>query len=283
MRWANFHTHSNFCDGVGEPQGYVVEAIKQGVAALGFSSHAPLPFSTSWHMPPGALAGYCQTVRRLQQENAGRLPIFLGLEIDFIPGVTSPQAPRFQPFGLDYTIGSVHFVDRTPEGVLWEIDGHPESFARGLEEGFGGDIRRLVESYYGLIREMVQTACPDVIGHFDVIKKNNPRERYFSETEPWYKEAVFETLDVIAASQRILEVNTGGIVRKRTDALYPSPWILERCLALDIPVTLSSDAHMPEHVTAGFDGAADVLWEIGFREVYQLSSTGWGARPLKYR
>lgn len=280
MPWANFHTHCHLCDGVGEPQQYVAEAIKQEVTALGFSSHAPLPFTTTWTMPPELLADYCQLVRALQEGHAERLPIFLGLEIDFIPGVTSPRAPRFEPYRLDYTIGSVHFVGRDHEGVPWTVDGDPDSFARGLDKAYGGDIRRVVESYYHLVREMAQTACPDVIGHLDVIKKNNPGERYFSEGAGWYREAVFETLEAIAASSAIVEVNTGGIARKRTTALYPSPWILQRCLALKIPLTLSADAHTPEHVVAGFDEAAASLREIGFRELYTLGAEGWYAVSL---
>ena len=48
--WANFHTHSNYCDGKGLLDEYVAQAISLGMLSLGFSSHAPLPFESSWCM-----------------------------------------------------------------------------------------------------------------------------------------------------------------------------------------------------------------------------------------
>lgn len=277
MSWANFHTHCHFCDGVGEPQQYVGEAIKQGVKALGFTSHAPVPFPTNWAMKYENLASYCQSIRSLRQNNSGSLPIFLGLEIDFIPGVTGHHTPVFQSLGLDYVLGSVHFVDFDYSGTFWTVDCEKEIFAQKVEEIYKGNIRELVEKYYKLVREMIQTECPDVIGHLDVIKKNNGQEIYFSEDESWYKKEVIETLQIIALSRAILEVNTGGIVRKKIDSPYPSTWILERCLELRIPIMLNSDAHIPEHITAGFEETAVVLRDIGFKELYLLSPRGWNA------
>jgi len=275
MSWTNYHTHCYLCDGVGEPQHYVDQALKRGAKGLGFSSHAPVPFPNSWTMQAENLALYCQLIDELRQTRPQGLPVFLGLEIDYIPAVMSPQDVTFRSIGLDYIIGAVHFVGANKAGVPWTVDGDPQSFARGLKEIYQGDIRTVVELYYTLVREMVETACPDVIAHLDLIKKNNPKEMYFSETESWYKTAVFDTLETIAASGAILEVNTGGIVRKRTDTLYPSSWILEQSLALAIPITLSSDAHQPDHVTAGFEDAAGVLREVGFETLHILGTDGW--------
>jgi len=280
MAWTNYHTHCYLCDGHGRPEDYVAEAIRQGAWGLGFSCHAPLPFETAWNMKAGDLEPYCRLVRDLGKAHIQDLPLFLGLEIDFIPEVIGPNAPLFQAANLDFTIGAVHFVGQDGDGVPWTVDGPPDQFACGLKSGYGGDIRRVAETFYALVRKMVETDCPDIIAHFDLVKKNNSGGKYFSEDAPWYRRAVFETLDVIAASGAILEVNTGGIVRKRTDALYPSAWILERCLELDIPLTLNADAHEPQHVTSGFAGAARVLLEVGYRELYTLRADGWQPQPF---
>jgi histidinol-phosphatase (PHP family) len=275
MTWTNYHTHCYLCDGAGEPEAYVQVAVEQGMKALGFSSHASVPFENSWTLSEQNWVTYQQCITQLQRTYADQLPIFFGLEIDYIPGVISPRDAHFAH--LDYCIGAIHFVDQDAQGRPWTIDGPLESFEQGMQQVYQGDVRPVVERFYALVREMVQIACPDVIAHFDLIKKNNTGGRYFAETEPWYQAAAFETLETIAQADTILEVNTGGITRKRTDALYPSTWLLERCFELGIPLTLSADAHEPQHVSAGFAEAAQVLQAVGYRELYYLGASGWRA------
>ena len=49
--------------------------------------------------------------------------ILLGVEIDFIPGMTRPFSDYREIFDLDYTIGSVHLVRNLNTDGLWFIDG----------------------------------------------------------------------------------------------------------------------------------------------------------------
>ena len=57
----------------------------------------------------------------------------------------------------------------------------------------------------------------------------------------------------------IVEVNTRGLYSGKCLDLYPSQWILERMHALDIPITLNSDSHRGEEITAGYAFAARML------------------------
>ena len=280
MTWTNYHTHSSLCDGEGEPAAYLEQAVKQGLRYFGFSSHAPLPFENDWTLPADKLHDYRQTMISLKQQYADRMPLFWGLEIDYIPGETSPTARVFADLDLDYTLGAIHFAGRDGAGEHWSIDHTPEEFAFGLETGFQNDIRQAVALYYALVREMIQEACPDVVAHLDLIKKNNTNECYFSEKEPWYQQAVCQTLETLAASPAILEVNTGGVARKRTDAFYPSTWILEHCYQMGIPVTLSSDAHRPDQISAEFTAAARVLREVGYEYLHIFDESGWHPCPF---
>ena len=279
MSWTNYHTHCYLCDGHEEPKDYVTKALQHGMLALGFSSHAPVSFSTYWTMQADDLPTYCQLIADLRTAHASDLPIYLGLEIDYIPDITSPKAPLFQDLGLDFTVGSVHFASRDEFDSTWTVDGSPDEFAMGLEKTYGGDIRALVERYYALVRKMVQTACPTIIGHIDLVKKNNPQEKYFSESADWYQAAVFETLEVVAESEAIVEINTGGISRKRTDSLYPSPWILERCFSLDIPIHINADAHEPWQLTAEFGNAARMARSVGYETLQVMVDGSWLPRP----
>ena len=87
--WSNFHTHSNYCDGKGQLNEYVAQAIDLGMLSLGFSSHAPLPFASSWCMEKDKLSNYYSETGELAAKHT-ELSIYTGMEIDFIPGVISP-------------------------------------------------------------------------------------------------------------------------------------------------------------------------------------------------
>ena len=275
MVWANFHTHTKYCDGNGEITDFAEAALMRDIVCLGFSSHAPLPFDTDWTMPPSLLEAYCDDCRRAKREYEGKLKIFLGLEVDYIRGISCPRMPEFSALGLDYVIGSVHFFETDCGGTWLTVDGSPEEFQRGITRLYDSSVRKAVERYYALIREMVRSHPPDIVGHLDLVKKNNTGEKYFSEEESWYRDAVFETLDAIAGTGVIVEVNTGGLIRKRTDAIYPSPWILGRCHELKIPIMLNADAHSPDEVCGYFPETASMLRGLGFTTLCVLNSCGW--------
>jgi histidinol-phosphatase (PHP family) len=271
---ANYHCHSRFDDGHGELEEYVQAALRKGMRTLGFAGHAPVPFPCDWTMPPALLPEYLDTACRLQNAYRDRIELLVGLEVDYIPEIIAPTSAQIRALNLDFTVGSVHFIGRLADGELWTADGPPEELERGAAESFGGDIRETVEEYYRRMTAMVSTAPPDIIGHFDVIKKNNRGDRYFSEDASWYRAAVSQTLEAVASSPCILEINTGGIVRGTSGALYPSKWILAECLKREIPVMINSDAHRPEQLDGYYGEAVAILKEIGFRDLTQIGGEG---------
>ena len=107
---SNYHTHSRYCDGRGELREYVDYALSKGFKALGFSGHAPVPFPNNFSIKDDDYLNYCNEVRALKAEYAGRIDIRLGLEIDYIPGLLEDFTPLVEQGGLDYTIGSVHLI-----------------------------------------------------------------------------------------------------------------------------------------------------------------------------
>jgi histidinol-phosphatase (PHP family) len=271
---ANYHCHSRFDDGHEELEAYVKAALQKNLRTLGFAGHAPVPFPCTWTIPPALLPEYLDTARRLQESYREKIELLVGLEIDYIPEIITPGSAQIQALNLDFTVGSVHFVGRLADGEPWTIDGPPEELERGVRESFGGDIRRAVGEYYRRMIDMVSTAPPDIIGHFDVIKKNNRDSKYFSEDAAWYRTTVLRTLDAVAASPCIMEINTGGIIRGTSGALYPSEWILAECLKRRIPVMINSDAHRPEQLDGYYRESAAVLKRIGYRELTQIGGEG---------
>ncbi|MCX6249312.1 MAG: histidinol-phosphatase [Bacteroidetes bacterium] len=294
MKLFNLHTHTKFSDGSDAPEKYAEEAIRQGFHTLGFSDHSPVPFKNNFAIENTkvALEDYILTITALKtaspvphipgMKGAGsELQILLALEIDYIPGITAPiSAYRKNPL-FDYFIGSVHLVKNDLTNELWFIDGPDiEIYDNGLKNIFGNDIKKAVTAYYHQINEMVINEKPDIIGHLDKIKMYN-RNRYFLEDDAWYVALIDETLDLIRNSGSIVEVNTRGLYKKRSESLFPGPAILKKIKALGIPITLSSDAHKPHEISLYFQEASQLLTNIGFIHLHLKTRDGWEEVRIK--
>jgi histidinol-phosphatase (PHP family) len=267
---------------------YVKEAVIQGFDTLGFSDHAPVLFKNTFAIRDGKLEEYVNTILDLRKQYSSP-HILLALEVDYIPGITMSFDDLRKQYPFDYLIGSVHLVNPSPcplpqdgggSEQLWFIDGPDISiYDKGLQELFGGDGRKAVTAYYRQVQEMIITQKPDIIGHLDKIKMYN-RGRYFQETDPWYVNLVDETLDLIRDSGCVIEVNTRGIYKKRSEALFPGLEILKKIHALKIPVTISSDAHKPHELSLYFSETREILAKIGFKGTWMKSREAWKEIPF---
>ncbi len=273
--WSNFHTHSNYCDGKASVGDIVAAAKSTGAAMIGISSHAPLPFECVWSMKPVRLDEYLDEIDSLK--NTTGFPLYKGLEVDYIPGIVSPADFAHR---LDYTIGSIHFVDQLAGGRRWEIDGTNSFFTEGLSAIFSNDIRAAVERYFELTRQMIETGTPDIVGHLDKIKMQNTYSPLFDENDSWYRKAVERTLNIIRETGVIVEVNTRGLYQRKTSTTYPSPWVLEKMYELKIPITLNSDAHHPDDLFNSFSETAQLLNRIGYRRLSVLFEGDWQLVPF---
>lgn len=275
MAWTNYHSHTTFCDGSHAMADYVQEAIAKGMQAYGVSGHGPLGFAPKWAIPWDQMPAYQAEFARLKTRHSDQIELYLGMEIDYIPGQSWWDQLGVHLRSLDYTIGSVHHVEAFDDGRYWEVDGEHDVFVEGLDRIFKGDIRAAISRYYELTRWMVMLENPDVVGHLDKIKLQNTGNFFFSETDQWYREEIRKTLKIIARMGCIVEVNTRGLYTGQCLDLYPSQWILEQVHAMGIPVTINSDTHSPSEVTAGYEFAARTLLKIGFRHVTCLLDGRW--------
>lgn len=281
MQYFSFHTHSDFCDGKAGIDQVCQSAIEQNLKAVGFSSHAPVAFETAWAMHFHNLESYVGEIDKCKEKYKGQLAVYRSLETDFISHEHSIPFDTYRKLGqLDYIIGSVHLVHNPEEkSKLWFLDGPVENYERGLNECFKGDIRKAVKQYYRQIQEMVLTQKPDVIAHMDKVVMNN-KGRFFTESESWYQEVLEETLQVIAKAGVIIEVNTRGIYRRKYHTWFPNEQVVRRCVELDIPLTVSVDAHHPDELTAGFEEAVSMLKNAGCEAVSYFEGNQWKQIPI---
>ena len=108
----------------------------------------------------------------------------------------------------------------------------------------------------------------DILGHLDLVKKNNRDNAFFSPESPACREAAAHAAAVIREAQKehgfAVEINTGALARGTYPDTYPSTALLR--LLPGIPFIITTDAHCPEHVGAGYERAIANLREAGYTE-----------------
>ncbi|NQU99941.1 MAG: histidinol-phosphatase HisJ [Parcubacteria group bacterium] len=277
MKLTNYHTHSKYSDGKSSLEEHVQKAIDLKMHSLGFSDHAPFESSTlPWHMKESLLNSYLNEAERLKEKYRDKLDLYTGLEIDYIEGMN--RLAEFK--NLDYKIGSVHYLGRFKNEEYYGFDHNKEGFEKGLEKIYSGDIKKLVKTYYETTSKMLLEDKPDIVGHVDLIKKFNKGNIYFNENEKWYREEIYKCLNVLAKSGCIMEINTRGLYRGHIETFYPSSFIIKKAFELNIPVTISVDAHNINDLCLYFDEAVKMLKEIGYENISVLEKGIWVERRL---
>jgi histidinol-phosphatase (PHP family) len=244
---AEYHAEEN-------AERYRAAASERGIAELGVSEHIyrfrealeiwQHPFWESYaHDDMGEYVEFVRT----------RTDLKLGIEADFVPGAEDRIANVLDRHALDYVVGSVHFIRHGAVDMdlfsAWDA---------------GQSVEEIWRRYFETVAESAASGLFDIIAHPDLVKYWGPRDRPLPEGDPrrYYEIAV----EGMAESGVAVELSTAGL-RKPVGEMYPAPAFLEMCLEAAIPVALSSDAHRPEDVGAGYDRALELLSELGVGEL----------------
>ncbi len=246
MYLVDYHTHpyghgeGNFSSSYLEE--FIKNAKKRGINELGFSDHDQYLEEIEWKQLIAI------------KENTS-FKIKLGLEFDFFPGIDNKLEKVIKDYPLDYSIVSVHFIDN------WGFDNPTEK--EGYQEK---DVDMLYEKYYNLIQQAVSSNLFDIVGHLDLIKVFN----FF----PQKKEIinfVRPVLQQIKKNGLVVEINTNGI-NKPVGEMYPSLEIIKIMEQMQIPITLGSDAHLPERTGENLKKAVQIAFKIGYRYIVSFSN-----------
>lgn len=280
MRLSCLHTHTNYCDGSRGIKAMCQAAQDRGLSILGFSSHAPLPFSTTWNMEAARLGDYLAEVRAAREQWSGGMEIYVGLEIDYIEGLCGPADGRFGSLGLDYAIGSAHFLRRSPEHPLFAVDGPVEELERAWREDYGCDGDALAADFWRAVLGLIQAGGFDILAHLDLLKKHNRGGRFFNPDGKAWRDGALAAIEAAAARDLIVEVNTGAMNRGVLDELYPADWMLRELRAHNVRMTINADAHAPEHLGGYYEKARQQLVSAGYTQIWNLSGGAWKAEAL---
>lgn len=256
---------------------FVEEAVAEGFASYGISSHAPFPVANNCNMHRERLADYLDEFHRLKSLYASKIELYVGLEIDFLDDTFNPSIPYFQELPLDYRIGSVHYIV-TPDGTPIDTDGSPDRFRGYVDTYFGGDVDEAVRRFYRSSFRLIELGGFDFLGHLDKIGLNASLYRPGLDREAWYRRLVNDYLEAIASRHLLVEINTKAFATR--GRFFPSEDCFEQMHRLGIRVVVNSDAHYPAKINAGRPEALHALARAGYTAVWQLSRGEWVEAPL---
>lgn len=193
----------------------------------------------------------------------GGLPVLLGIELDWL-GAGSADGVRALAEGTpwDVVLGSVHWDGPLafdhPDYSIWDAFGVEEVWRRYVDE----------------LCEAAMSGVYDVMAHPDLAKVfgHRPGRGALAALGEQVAEA-FREAGVCA------EISSSGL-RKAAEEVYPSADWLGRLQRAGVPVTLASDAHLPEDVGIGVDRCVGAAHAAGYREVTRFRGRDRQAVPL---
>jgi histidinol-phosphatase (PHP family) len=276
-----------FCDHADGTLRELLEAAAQaGYTTFGVSEHVPR--HAEWFLYNEEKARgwtlqrtidnfeqYQRVLTPLAKEFSDRLVVLRGFEAEVVPTDSYVQLmrryrSRRQADGtpvFDYFVGSVHYVK---ERI---IDGSPELFAQATE-ALGG-LERLSILYYETLGEMVEALRPDVVGHFDLIKRNVALAglNLADTTTDRVRAAAVRALESVRANNAILDLNTAGW-RKGLGEPYPAPWLVRQAAEMGIGFCFGDDSHRVSDVGAGLEEARNYLLSHSVQTITILTREG---------
>lgn len=249
---ANYHTHTWRClHASGTERQYVERAIEGGLAVLGFSDHAPMPYPDGYvsgvRMEMDQLEDYVTTLLDLKREYRDEIELHIGLEAEYYPAYFEPLLRALEQYPIEYLLLGQHFLGN-------EIG---DAYSGAVTD----DPARL-ERYCRQSCEALRTGCFSYFAHPDLIHFTGDAALY----ESWMRR-----LCRCAKEQGVpLEVNLLGI---REGRHYPNLAFWRIAAEEGGTVILGADAHTPEAVcdTASLPKAEALLRGGGLTRLERLT------------
>ena len=273
MLRADFHMHTSFCDGKNTPREMVEAAYRMGYTDLGISGHADFEFcEPGFGMTDPVFQSYKEELYRLREEYAGRLNLYVGVELDCLGPIQEAE----------YSIGSTHCVRKNGEYV--SVDDTAQILEDGVNRLWGGDWYAFARDYFETEAAVYDKTRCTWIGHFDLLTKFNENRdggfRYFDETKDAYLEPALTAMRKLSGQGRPFEINTGAMFRGYRSMPYPSPRLLRELRQMGGRILINSDSHSTAAIGYAFDRALRLAGECGFERICVLAQGG-GFRELK--
>lgn len=243
----------------------VARYAELGFGWIGLTEHMP-PLTDDYLYPDERQAGltaehlirqfgdYVVQARQLQQQYAGQMTIYVGMESEFYAGAVPWVRQLMTQFQLDYLVGSVHHV------LEQCFDFSAADYAASVH--LLGGHEALYCHYFDSQFSMIEALRPAVVGHFDLIRLHDPD--YAQRLAlPSVARRIERNLQRIAGLGLLLDYNVRALVKGAAEPYVSRP-ILQRALELGIDVVPGDDSHGVDSVGGGIDQAIALLQQAGY-------------------
>lgn len=254
------HIHTHYCPhGTKDSfESYVKKAIELGFKEISFTEHAPLPEgfidpapTMDSAMSLEVLDSYLTEIEKIKQQFAGQIKVNAGLEVDYIEGFEEEIKGFLNKYGprLDDAILSVHFLKMQQQYEC--MDYSPDVFAKLVDNL--GSVEAVHKKYYQTLLDSVRSDLgpfkPKRIGHITLAHKF---QRKFPLATRFEVE-ITELLQAIKQHGFELDYNGAGCAKPLCREPYPPQWVVEKAMALEIPLVYGSDAHQVKDMGQGLE------------------------------
>ncbi len=229
----DLHNHTTFSDGENSIEDMIRSAISAGLKVIGISDHSFTDFDPSYCMKPNDYEPYVDSIKVLKEKYQDQIKVLAGIEYDYCSYIV--------PNGLDYIIGSVHYLD---VGEKWvPVDLSRQDFEIVLWKYFAGDPFAMCSLYYETLADIIDKTDCDIIGHFDLIAKFNAGNYFFDEESDTYRKLWQKCALKLLDYNRFFEVNYGTFTKGYRNEPYLKKEMRDFILERGGKLVYSSDSH----------------------------------------
>ncbi|MGI6204693.1 MAG: histidinol-phosphatase HisJ family protein [Anaerovoracaceae bacterium] len=248
----DYHTHTSFSQDSDASMPDMLEAAaSMGVREIAVTDHYDPDFPDPVWTFTLDFDEYFNALLENEERYRGKIKLVKGIEIGIQPGGTTAKCEQAASmFDYDVVIGSIHAFNG------YDLDKRDFS---GMEKD--EIIPAFYENMYRCIDEFRNF---DIIGHFNII------DRYIDFTPDYSgaRDVIAEILKLAIREDKSVELNTSSYRYGMGERTHASRGILE--LYRDLGgknVTISSDAHFPEHIAWEYEKARGILRSLGFERL----------------
>ena len=253
---SDYHLHSSFSgDSTTPMEDMILKGIELGLTSMCFTEHMDMDFIYNTPEEEGIFElntdAYLYDLIKYKEKYADKIQILFGVELGVQPQLRKEMAVYAKSYDFDFIIASSHLCNGK--------DPYYPSFYEGRS-----DEAAYREYFLSILDNLKVLSNFDVYGHLDyVVRYGKAKDAEYCYDK--YKDILDKILETLIEKEKGLEVNTGAIGYGLRD-LNPCTDILKRYRQLGGEIiTVGSDAHDPSAIARGFERAAQVLTECGFK------------------
>ena len=253
---ADYHLHSSFSgDSEAPMEQMILSAIQKGLHHICFTEHMDFNYPPQYLDNPDRFEldtdAYFSELLRLREKYQSKLQIRFGVELGMQPSCLRTNINYTREHFFDFIIASSHLCHGR--------DPYFPSFFEGRSEW-----EAYLEYFESILENIRVFRNFDVYGHLDYVVRYGPSkdENY---TYAQYSDVIDEILTALIDNEKGIELNTAGL---SNGLKGPNPCldIIKRYKELGGEIiTIGSDSHTPDTISAHFDKAAGILTDCGFK------------------